>query len=182
MRFKSSRGIVLKSSRSTRWPYLFLSTVFGRVELDVLGRTIWNSPGIGVFLGEGDDTTTFAGVPLLAEVVFVDVRERGAVCCTGEGVRGLVLIAAFQGATTGVIFWVRKISGNLVNLKVDFIDSNSCSSGIPSITDTRPVRFPSFRIFSMIGKYPLSEHPTNTWWQWQLYRYRFNISKESSVY
>lgn len=57
-----------------------------------------------MFLGEGDDTTTFAGVPLLAEVVFVDVRERGAVCCTGEGVRGLVLIAAFQGATTGVIF------------------------------------------------------------------------------
>lgn len=143
--------MVLKSSRSTRWPYLFLSTVFGRVELDVLGRTTWNSPGIGVLLGEGGDTTAFADVPLLAEVVFVDVRERGTVCCTG-GVRGLVVIAAFQGATIGAIFLVRKISGNLVTLSIGFINSTSFSSGIPSIRDTRPIRSPSFRIFSNVAK------------------------------
>lgn len=58
-------------------------------------------------------------IPLLAKVVLVGARESGTVCWTGDGVskdRGLVVTAAFQGAMTGVIFAVRKISENLVTL------------------------------------------------------------------
>lgn len=117
MRFRSSRGIVLKSSRSTRWPYLFRSTVFGRD--DDFDCTTWNSPELGGLTGVGDETGTLTDVPLLAKVVFVDVRESGTGCWLGDGVskdRGFVATAAFHGAITGAIFAARKISGNLATL------------------------------------------------------------------
>lgn len=72
--------MLLKSSRSTRWPYLFRSTVFERVELVAFGRTTWNSSMLSVFAEFVDDVGTVIGVLLLAKVVLVDVLERGTVC------------------------------------------------------------------------------------------------------
>ena len=113
--------MLLKSSRSTRWPYLFRSTVLGGAELEDFERTTWNSPELGGFPGVEADVGTLMGAPLvvLVTVVLVDVRERGTACWIGDGVskdRGFVVTAAFQDDQTGAIFAVRNISGNWVTL------------------------------------------------------------------
>lgn len=70
--------MVLKSRRSTRWPYLFRSTIFGAGVWD-FERTTWNSLGSWVVefwdvVGLGDLAEGCALVVVV--VVFVEVRER----------------------------------------------------------------------------------------------------------
>lgn len=120
--------MLLKSSRSTRWPYLFRSTVFGGVAPGTLDRTTWKSEDSGLFV------TGANGAPKFDTLVLVDVRDKGAGvwnCWVGEGVSKVREgIALFQGAAQdgaldafavlgvvnviGAIFVARKTSGNWV--------------------------------------------------------------------
>lgn len=75
--------MVLKSSRSTRCPYLFRSTTFGGFGLDDFEDTTWNSPELLEALKDGDDR----GLLLLDGVVLVEVRVSDATYWLGEGVR-----------------------------------------------------------------------------------------------
>lgn len=78
--------MLLKSRRSTRCPYLFLSTVLGgAVEVSVLERTIWKSgdppPSLGV--------NAIKGAPAPEILVLVEVRDKGGGienCRDGDGV------------------------------------------------------------------------------------------------
>ena len=105
-------------------------------------------------------------------VVTVEVRDGDTVYRFGDGVsreRGLVATAAFHGAKADETFVPRKISGNLVTRKDDFIDSISLSKGMPSISDTRPISSLSASVsFNTRGYSSSSEHPRKIWWQWQL--------------
>lgn len=119
--------MLLKSSRSTRWPYLFRSTVFGGDAPGTLDRTTWKSEDSGLFVIEAN------GAPKFDTLVLVEVRDKAGVwnCWVGDGVSKVREgIALFQGAAQdgalvalgtlgavnviGAIFVVRKTSGNWV--------------------------------------------------------------------
>lgn len=111
MRVSSSLGILLKSSRSTRWPYLFRSTTLGwGAGLEGLEEvTRLKSPGEEEAVSEAHDCAA-----LVPEDVLVDVRVRVAGFWFGESVASG---DPFQDVgDVIVILEVLNRSGNLVTL------------------------------------------------------------------
>lgn len=114
----------------------------------------------------------------------MDVRDRGAGFendwdWDGDGVskdrEGRALFQA--GVQTGANFAERKTSGNLAVRYEPFTASSSFSKGIPSTSEMRPVRSPSFNESSRKRPYSLFEgQPRKIWWQWQLYRKTWKVS------
>lgn len=145
--------MLLKSRRSTRWPYLFRSTVLGGFCLDAFVGTTWKSEEFWDVLSDDDDNALL----LFEGVLLADLRVSEAAYWLGEGVRtdcgfgGAVVTAAFQGAQTGVVILVSlNISGNFVILYEAFMDSISFSKAVPSMRETRPVKSISANVFSRI--------------------------------
>jgi len=110
--------MLLKSRRSTRCPYLFLSTdLAGAADDSALGRTTWKSSG------DSDTSLGVAavkGAPAPEKLVLVEVRDRGGGFENwrdGDGVSkdldGRVWVVFQAGAQVGANLEDRKISGNL---------------------------------------------------------------------